>query len=121
MLMLTQNQFDQFIADYNEDYRLLLTRASQCHYECLITSWLILKDLYNLITTLYDMEGFTYQRMPYPFSFRGNDVLLTQLGFNQEEISNIYEFLSYVLRTQGKDFDRCMEEGASVMCASIRK
>ena len=119
--MLTQTQFDQFIEDYNEDYLLLLTRASRSHYECLITSWLILKDLYNLITTLYDMEGFTYTRMPHPFSFRGNDILLTQLGFDQEEIANIYRFFGYVLQTQGKDFDECMKEGASVMCAVIRK
>lgn len=119
--MLTQNQFDQFIDDYNENYLLLLTRASRRHYDCLITSWMILKDLSNVIHTLYDMGGYVYKQMPYPFSFRGNDVLLTQLGFNAQEIINIYDFFTFVLETQGKDFDECMKEGPKVMCAIIRK
>ncbi|HXG67824.1 MAG TPA: hypothetical protein VNO70_22175, partial [Blastocatellia bacterium] len=74
--MVTQETFDKFVQDYNEDYMYLLTRASMRHYECLISSWLVLKDLYNVIVTIYDQGSVIYRIMPHPFSFRGNDVLL---------------------------------------------
>lgn len=118
--MIEQETFDKFVRDYNENYLLLLTRASRRHFECLITSWLVLKDLYNVILTIYDVGNVSYNTLAYPFTFRGNDVLLAQLGFTQEEISNIYQFLDFVRETQGREFEQCMEEGAVVMCARSR-
>ena len=118
--MITQQQFDSFIKDYNENFLLLLTRASVCHYDCLITSWVILKDLYDIIITIHDMGEVSFHQLPHPFSFRGNDILLSQLGFKAEEISNIYGFFAFVLKTQGKDFDECVKDGAKVMCAKLK-
>src|SRR5262249_17220883 len=119
--MIKQDDFDKFVRDYNENYLLLLKRASVCHYDCLITSWLILRDLYSLIMTIYDMGSVSYAVMPHPFSFRGNDILLETLGFGQEEIDNIYEFLNFVRRTQGREFEEVMDEGAKIMCARISR
>lgn len=118
--MITQEQFDRFVQDYNEDYILLLTRASRRHYDCLISSFLVLKDLYNVISVLYDSGELTYQVLPYAYSFRANDVLLNQLGFNDGEVKNIYGFLEYVATTQGMEFEQVIERGTVAMCARVR-
>ncbi|HUK88822.1 MAG TPA: hypothetical protein VLZ81_00370 [Blastocatellia bacterium] len=118
--MITQQQFDQFIADYNEDYVFLLTRASRQHYDCLISSFLVLKDLYNVISVLYDSGELVYHSLPYPYSFRGNDQLLKQLGFDEMEIRNIYGFLEYVRKTQDMEFEEVIETGTAAMCARFR-
>jgi hypothetical protein len=84
--MTSQKNFNDFVRDYNQDYILLLTRASRRHYDCLISSFLVLKDLYNVIQVMYDSGTYTYDVLPYPFSFRADDVLLRQLGFDDEQI-----------------------------------
>ena len=117
--MITQEQFDRFVEDYNEDYRLLLKRASLRHYDCLISSFLVLKDLYNVIMVLFDSGTYTLNILPYPFSFRANEVLLGQLGFNEGEIKNIFDFLDFVSVSQGMEFEDCMEAGTVAMCARI--
>jgi hypothetical protein len=118
--MITQEQFGRFVKDYNEDYILLLTRASVRHYDCLISSFIVLRDLYNLIQVIFDTGQYSYDVLPYPFSFRANDVLLRQLGFQEEGIVNIYGFLDYVKATQGLEFEACLEEGTVAMCARVR-
>jgi|SRR5262245_55305681 len=118
--MISQEEFDRFVNDYNEDYMLLLTRASKCHYDCLITSFMVLKDFYNMIQVMFDTGHYTYATLPYPFSFRADDVLLRQLGFDDEEIANIFGFLYFVKETQGMEFEACLEAGTSAMCARVR-
>jgi hypothetical protein len=118
--MVTQDQFDQFVRDYNEDYILLLTRASRRHYDCLVSSFMVLKDLYNVISVLYDSGQLSYQTLPYPYSFRANDVMLAHLGFDDEQIANIYGFLDYVSKTQGMAFEEVIETGTVAMCAQVR-
>src|SRR5690242_18154297 len=120
--MISQEQFDTFVEDYNEDYLLLLGRASTRHYECLISSFLILKDLYNVICTLYDNGGLIYTKMPFPLSFRADEQLLGQLGFNEQGIQNIRGFLPYVKETQGMELEDCVasEEAASCAGTSLR-
>jgi hypothetical protein len=120
--MISQKQFDKFVEDYNEDYLVLLERASTRHYECLISSFLILKDLYNVICTLYDNGGLTYTKLPFPLSFRADEQLLSQLGFDEEGIENIHGFLPYVKETQGMELEECgaSDEAASCARASLR-
>jgi hypothetical protein len=40
--MTSQKNFNDFVRDYNQDYILLLTRAGRRHYDCLISSFLVL-------------------------------------------------------------------------------
>jgi hypothetical protein len=115
--MISQKQFDKFVEDYNEDYLLLLQRASTRHYECLISSFLILTDLYNVISTLYDNGGLTYAKLPYPLSFRADEQLLAQLGFDKEGIENIHGFLPYVKETQGMELEECVASEEITSCA----
>src|SRR5215470_8672293 len=114
--MIDQQQFDKFVRDFNEDYYFLLKRASQCNYHCLISSFLVLKDFYNMIMVTYDAGGFQFHTMPYPFSFRANDALLKQLGFNDAEIRNIYGFLEFVKDSQGVEFEEAMETAKVAVC-----
>ncbi len=118
--MISQEEFDRFVKDYNEDYLLLLTRASKRHYDCLITSFMVLKDFYNLIQVMFDTGQYAYETLPYPYSFRADQVLLNMLSFNDEEIVNIFGFLDYVKESQGMDFEECLEAGTLAMCARVR-
>jgi len=118
--MVFQEEFDKFVTDYNQDYILLLTRASKQHYDCLITSFMVLKDLYNMIQVLFDCGPYTYSVMPYPYSFRSDDSLMRILGFNDEEIASIFGFLDYVKKTQGMEFEACLDAGTVAMCARVR-
>ena len=118
--MISQEEFDRFVKDYNVDYMLLLTRASKCHYDCLITSFMVLKDFYNMIQVMYDTGQYTFRVMPYPFSFRTGEGLLKDLGFDDEGIGNIFGFLPFVKETQGMEFEACLEAGTLAMCARVR-
>ena len=118
--MISQEDFDGFVKDYNEDYVLLLTRAGRLHYECLISSFIVLKDLYNVIQVMFDNGHYTYEVLPYPYSFRADDVLLKQLGFTDSEIVNIFGFLDYVKESQGMEFEACIEAGSVAMCARAK-
>jgi len=120
VFVITQGEFDKYVRDYNESYILLLRRASLRHFDCLITSWLILKDLYSLIITLHDRGEVKYHILPHPFSFRGNDMLLQGLGFSQEEVKNIHDFLAFVKQSQGREFEEVMTEGVKVLCARLK-
>jgi len=81
---------------------------------------MVLKDLYNMIQVLFDTEHFTYSTLPYPYSYRADDSLMRVLGFNDEEIGNIFGFLEYVKRTQGMEFEDCLDAGTLAMCARVR-
>jgi hypothetical protein len=118
--VVSQVEFDKMVQTYNSDYLLLLTRASKQHYDCLITSWLVLKDFYDVINMISEHNQVIYHEIPYPFTFRGNDVLLARLGFDQNQMENIYRFLEITKETYGKEFEQCIEEGSAVMCAQIR-
>jgi len=118
--MISQEEFDRFVKDYNEDYTLLLIRASRRHYDCLITSFMVLKDFYNMIQVSYDSGQYTFKELPYPFSFRADRALLSNMGFDDEEIANIFGFLSFVKETQGMEFEACLEAGTLEMCARVR-
>lgn len=117
--MISQVEFDRFVKDYNEDYMLLLTRASKGHYDCLITSFMVLKDFYNMIQVMFDTGEYSYQTLPYPYSFRADDSLLRQLGFDAEGIANIFGFLHFVRETQGMEFEACLEAGTLAMCSRV--
>jgi hypothetical protein len=118
--MISQEEFDRFVKDYNEDYKLLLTRASRRHYDCLITSFMVLKDFYNVIQVMYDTGHYTFRVIPYPFSFRADAMLLSEIGFDDEGIANIFGFLHFVKETQGMEFEACLEAGTLAMCARMR-
>lgn len=115
--MLSQDDFDKFVESFNEDYILLLQRAAGGAYECLITSFTVLKDLQDILVKLHDMSGYRFRVIPHPLTFRANDELLRSFGFDDEEIGNIYGFLRYVRQSQGKDFEECIQEGITPACA----
>jgi hypothetical protein len=69
---------------------------------------------------MFDSGSFTYEILPHPFSFRADDVLLRQLGFSDVQIANIFGFLDHVKKTQGMEFEDCLEAGAAAMCARAR-
>lgn len=114
---ITQKQFDEFVGNFNEDYLLVLIRASNRQYDCLITSFSILKDFYDLICVLYDNGGLVYNELLHPFSFRADEHLLTRLGFQKEQITNIYEFLPHVKQTLGMELEEYVASGRLPLCA----
>ena len=103
--------FKTLISDYNEDYLALLQRASKGEYQRLLFSFVLLKGVYDAIQLLLDQEEARGpQLLPYPFWFRGNKTFLGILGFNSEQIQNIFGFLDYVEETQGKTFEDYLAE-----------
>ncbi|MCG3117877.1 MAG: hypothetical protein LLH30_19580 [Candidatus Manganitrophus sp. SA1] len=114
--MFTQDEFEQLIKNYNEDYLYLLIRASQQSYDCLISSFMMLKDLYNAIVKFQASGKLSFRILPYPLSFRANDDFLRNLGFDDEGIRNIYRFLEFVKETQGKEFEECLKDSIYNLC-----
>jgi hypothetical protein len=57
-------------------------------------SFTLLKDGYDAIQLLCDKNGAS--SLPYSFWFRGNQSRLRTLGFDSEQIKNIFGFLDYV-------------------------
>jgi hypothetical protein len=108
--MITQEDFDRFVESFNTDYLYLLTRASTGSYDCLITSFTVLKDLYDVINTLHDTTHLRYDIVAHPLTFRGSDAFL--------KIEKIYGFLEHVKYTQGKEFEQCIQDGVPFKCAS---
>ena len=117
--MLKQEEFDTFVENYNADHLYLLTRASRGDYDCLISSFTVLKDLYEVILKLQDTLGLEFRVVPHPLSFRASDDLLKGLGFGADEIAKIYEFLRFVRQTQGKDFEQVIKDGVPITCAKM--
>lgn len=117
--MLSQADFDRFVENYNEDYYFLLSRAGTGVYECLLTSFMVLKDLLDVIETLSRISSLKYLIQPHPLYFRSHEALLATLGFDASQISNIHGFLAYVKETQGCDFEECVAEGVSRNCLPV--
>lgn len=111
--MISQDDFGRFVANYNNDYFYLLTRASRGSYDCLISSFIVLKDLNDVIMKLHETTHLKFQVVAYPLTFRGSDAFLNGLGFSGDETGLIYAFLSRVKQTQGKEFEECIEQGVA--------
>lgn len=107
---MTQDDFDKVIRDYNEDFHLLLTRASRRNYEGLLASFKRIKRLYYAIVKIQDTSHYQFRILPYPLSFRANDDLLRSMGFDRNEIKNIYGFLEFIKETEGKELEECFQE-----------
>jgi len=114
--MFSQADFDRFVERYNADYYFLLVRASSGHYDCLLTAFFVLNDLYTAITKLHEVGKFQLRQIPYPITFRASEALLLGLGFNAEEIARIDGFLRFVKETQGKELEQLIGEGVLVVC-----
>jgi DNA-binding response OmpR family regulator len=112
----SQQEFNRFIERYNVDYHFLLLRVSTGQYNCLLTSFLVLQDLYTAIITLHEIGHFDLQIIPHPISLRSNEALLDQLGFNELEKERVDNFLKFIKETQGKEFEQILDEGALVHC-----
>ncbi|HMF58659.1 MAG TPA: hypothetical protein VK619_20100 [Pyrinomonadaceae bacterium] len=115
--MIRQEDFDKFVTNYNNDYFYLLTRASRGSYDCLISSFIVLRDLYDVIIKLHETTHLEYSIVPYPLTFRASEPFLKSLGFDDQQIQLIYGFLKHVKNTQGKEFEECVEEGVA-FCAT---
>jgi hypothetical protein len=103
--MTSQKEFNRYVEEYNQAYIALLTRASLSDYHGLLSSFIPLKDLLDLIRVMHDTLKYAYQVLPYPFPFRDNERLLRVLGFSKRQIRNIFEFLNHVQTTQGESFE----------------
>ena len=114
--MFTQDDYEKQNKNNNDDFIYLLIRASQQSYECLISSFMMLKDLYGIIVKFQDSGKYRFRILPYPLSFRSSDELLRTMGFDEEEIRNIYGFLEFVKETQGKEFEECLEGSVYNLC-----
>ena len=111
-----QRGFDDLVKRYNADFRFLLVRASTGKYDCLLTSFLVLKDLYGAIMKLHEVSNLEFRVIPYPLTLRGSDELLAELGFTRADIENINGFLTSTRETQGREFEALLEEGLPVLC-----
>ena len=115
--MISQEDFDKFVESYNTDYRYLLSRAASGSYDCLITSFGVLKDLFDVIIKLHETTHLNFKVVPYPLTLRASDAFLASLGFDEQQIAKIYGFLEHVKRTQGREFEECIEGADPVKCA----
>ena len=115
--MISQEDFDKFVDSYNADFLYLLTRAASGSYDCLITSFRVLKDLYDVIFKLHETTHLNFEVVPYPLTFRASDPFLESLGFDAPQIVKIYGFLEHVKRTQGKEFEECIDNAEAIRCA----
>lgn len=113
---LSQREFDQFVERYNSDFRILLMRASSGQYDCLLTSFYVLKDLYSAIIKLHEVARLELNQIPNPISLRARDDLRSTFGFNEKEIGSIDNFLRFVKETQGREFEEILEEGLPIPC-----
>jgi CheY-like chemotaxis protein len=111
-----QRGFDDLVKRYNADFRFLLVRASAGQYDCLLTSFLVLKDLYGAIIKLHEVSKLEFRVIPYPLTLRGSDELFAELGFIRTDIENINGFLKSIRETQGREFEALLEEGLPVLC-----
>jgi hypothetical protein len=116
--MISQEDFEKFVESYNNDYLYLLTRAGSGSYDCLITSFRVLKDLYDMIIKLHETSRLEFQVVPHPLTFRASDAFLDSLGFNGDQIKLIYGFLNHVKITQGKEFEECLDDDIPFKCAA---
>lgn len=111
-----QKDFDNLVKRYNADFRFLLVRASSGKYDCLLTSFLVLKDLYGAIMKLHEVSKLEFRVIPYPLTLQGSDGLMAELGFIRADIENINGFLKSIRETQGREFEALLEEGLPVLC-----
>jgi DNA-binding response OmpR family regulator len=114
--MFSQQDFDRFVERYNADYHFLLLRAGMGQYDCLLTSFLVLKDLYTAINNLHEVGSFEFRIIPYPISLRASEALLADLGFDETAVERIDNFLKFVKESQGKEFEEIMDEGVLTLC-----
>jgi CheY-like chemotaxis protein len=121
MSVFPQEDFDRFVERYNADYHFLLMRASTGQFDCLMTSFLVLKDLYNAIIKLHEVGRHEFRVVPYPITFRANEALLTELGFDETAADQINSFLRFVKETQGKDLDEILDDGVLILCPTIKE
>ncbi|HEY0003552.1 MAG TPA: hypothetical protein VGB17_01985 [Pyrinomonadaceae bacterium] len=116
--MLSQDDFDKFVESYNSDYLYLLTRASTGSYDCLITSFRVLRDLHDMILKLHETTHLQFRVVAYPLTFRGSDAFLDSLGFSAGQIQLIYGLLKHVKQTQGKEFEECLQDDIPFRCVT---
>lgn len=114
--IFSQQDFDRFVERYNADFYFLLIRASTAQYDCLLTSFFVLKDLYTAISKLHEVGKFQFHLIPYPISLRASDEFLSGLGFGEAEIDKIDSFLKFIKETQGREFEEIINEGILVPC-----
>jgi CheY-like chemotaxis protein len=114
--IFSQQDFDRFVERYNADFQFLLLRASMGQYDCLLTSFFVLKDLYTAISKLHELGRFQFHIVPYPISLRASETLLADLGFNETEIGRIDSFLKFIKETQGRELEEILAEGLLIPC-----
>jgi hypothetical protein len=113
----TQENFNRFIENYNSDFIFFLKRAASGYYNCLVTAGRILKDLHDFVMFMQRATEMKFEVVPYPFTFRHGREYYREIGFDDEEITNIHGFFDYVKEIYKKEFEECMEEDTEFLCA----
>lgn len=113
---VSQKEFDQLVQRYNSDFRFLLMRASLGQYDCLLTSFLVLKDLYGAISKLHEVSRLELRVIPYPISLRPSNIMFQDLGFTEQDVDGINGFLQSIRDTQGREFEELLDEGLPILC-----
>lgn len=116
-----QEDFNKFVKHYNDDFIFFLQRAASGHYNCLITSGRILKDLHELVVFIQSATALQFEIVPFPFTFRHGREYYRELNFTDEQIENIHGFFDYVKETFKKDFEECMQEDQAFLCTKTHK
>jgi len=115
-----QKMFETVLRTYNEDYYALLKRAGAGDYNCLTTSFRILKDVYDLI----EMMKSIFQVQPieeyYSLNFDQDLSLLDNFLLTKDEIINIKGFLRYVRAAYDLEFHQVLLRPMPARCPTYR-
>lgn len=114
--MFSQEDFDRFVTRYNTDLHFLFMRASMGQYDCLLTSFFVLNDLYTAINKLHEVGNYEFHVLPYPLSVRTSHALLTDLGFDEPGVENIDKFFRFIKEKEGRDFEAILDDGMLIPC-----
>ena len=108
-MCISQKEFDEFVQSFNEDYlELLKIAAIGERFELLVESFVRLKDLYEVITVMYETDDLEYKTGTHPFNINDKNGFLESFGFTKREIKRIKKFLKKFRANMDCDFQEFM-------------
>lgn len=112
--MFTQEDFEQLIRNYNEDYLYLLIRASHNSYECLISSFMMLRNLYDVIVKFQDSGSISSGSSPTPSPFGRTTTFSKPWGSMRRESETFTAFLNSSKKRMGKSSRSVWKEASTI-------
>ena len=105
-----QDEFDDLVNTFNQQYLALLKRAAAGDYDRLVEAFLNIKDFYDMILTMHDVEDLAFRVPLFPLTLRGNREYLQQLGFTDQHVAQIHAFFLLFRAQVGKDLEEVGSE-----------